>query len=102
MTKQEPVKTFWVCACRPEAGSHIKQPWQQSCQECGKSQMDLKEIVVPSGLGGVFAVEIQHIDRDQARVKVINNSNGFGALPPFQVSLTAIQPRWNKTDARSL
>lgn len=102
MAKQQPVKTFWVCACSPNAGRHIKQPWQQSCEECGKSQTDLREIVVPSGLGGVFAVEVQYADRDQARLKVINNSNGFGALPPFHVPLTDLTPRWNKTGARSL
>ena len=85
---------FWTCACDRTCGDHIINGVYCACVYCGKTRSDLKEIVVPSGLGGVFSVEILDVEAGKATVKVVKNNNGFDQLPPFKVALKDIAPRW--------
>ena len=63
-------------------------------QEFKENRYDLKEIVVPSGLGGVFIVQILEVLDGKARVKVVNNQSGSNNMPPFTVKFADIAPRW--------
>ena len=58
--------------------------------------MTLQEIVVPSGLGGVFTVEILEVGDARAKVKVVGKTGGFDQMPPFDVALKDIAPRWKR------
>ena len=85
---------FWTCDCDRTTGGHIIDGLYSTCVYCGKHRHELKEIVVPSGLGGVFCVEILSVEEDCAKVKVVKSSNGFDALPPFTAPFKDIAPRW--------
>ncbi len=90
---------FWTCGCDRTTGGHIIAGLYSACVYCGKNRSALKEIVVPSGLGGVFAVEILEVGDARAKVQVVDQSNGFNQLPPFTVALADLAPRW-KTKAQ--
>ena len=49
---------FWTCDCDRTTGGHIVAGLYAACVFCGKHRSALKEIVVPSGMGGVFALKI--------------------------------------------
>lgn len=85
---------FWTCDCDRTTGGHIIAGHYSACAYCGKARAGLKEIVVPSGLGGVFAVKILEVGDARAKVQVVGNANGFDQLPPFDVALKDIAPRW--------
>lgn len=85
---------YWICGCNPTTGDHIIDGHYSACVYCGKNRYDLKEIVVPSGLGGVFTVQILDVLDGKARVKVVNNHSGFNNMPPFTVEFAKIAPRW--------
>lgn len=87
---------FWTCDCDRTTGGHIIAGHYSACVYCGKTRASLKEIVVPSGLGGVFTVEILEVGDARAKVQVVGNANGFDRLPPFDVALKDIAPRWNR------
>lgn len=42
---------YGICGCNPTTGEHIIDGHYSACVNCGKNRYDLKEIVVPSGLG---------------------------------------------------
>lgn len=85
---------FWTCDCDRTTGGHIIAGLYSACVFCGKHRSALKEIVVPSGMGGVFAVEILEVGEARAIVQVVGNANGFDQLAPFTVALKDIAPRW--------
>ena len=87
---------FWTCNCERTTGFHIIHGLYSHCVFCGTNRHDLKEIVVPSGMGGVFTVKIISIAPDCAMVKVVGNTNGFDALPPFTVPFKDVTPRWKR------
>ena len=92
----EPLE-LWVCDCDRTTGHHIIDALYSTCVYCKRSRWDLKEIVVPSGMGGVFSVKILGLKTKHATVKVVRNSNGFEALPPFSVPFKDIAPRWKRS-----
>lgn len=89
---------FWTCDCDRTTGGHIIAGHYSACVNCGNTRASLKEIVVPSGLGGVFAVEILEVGDARAKVQVVNTANGFDQLPPFTVALKDIAPRWKREE----
>ena len=88
---------FWVCGCATDNGEHICDDLYSACVFCDQRKSDCAEIVVPSGMGGVFSVAILERVVTRARVKVINNSNGFDALAPFWVAVSDIERRTRRT-----
>ena len=100
MAKTPTPREYWTCDCPRTCGEHIINGLYSACVYCGKSRYDLKEIVVPSGLGGVFNVDILDVEDGKATVKVVKNGNGFDALPPFKVALKDIAPRWKTGGAQ--
>lgn len=101
MNTQQETIGFWPCGCDQTSGSHIKSTSLAFCPGCNKRRDDLKETVVPSGMGGVFVVDILAVKEGRATVKVAKNSNGFDALPPFSVPLQDISPRWMQKTSRT-
>ena len=89
MTKSK----YWVCGCATDNGEHLTEDHYSACVWCGARKSDCKEIVVPSGLGGVFSVVILETVDTRARVQTVNNSCGFDALPPFWVEQDTIERR---------
>jgi hypothetical protein len=87
---------FWTCSCDRTTGGHIIAGHYSACVYCSKTRAQLKEIVVPSGLGGMFSVEILEVGDARAKVQVVSNANGFDQLPPFDVALKDIAPRWKR------
>ena len=87
MTKSK----YWVCGCATDNGEYLIEDQYSACVFCGARKSDCKEIVVPSGLGGVWDVAILEVADTRARVKVIKNLNGFNAMPPFWVEHNTIK-----------
>lgn len=86
---------FWVCGCTSNNGEHIIENLYSACIYCGKHKSEARDIVVPSGMGGVFSVAIMERLPKGCLVKVIDKANGFDRLPPFTVTFENIAPRWN-------
>jgi hypothetical protein len=87
---------FWVCGCSSANGEHIVQSDYTGCIYCDAFKSDCSEIVVPSGLGGVFQVQLLGIVGDGCRVQVINSQHGFNAMTPFVVPFEKIERRSRK------
>ena len=85
---------IWVCGCTDrENGEHIIEAHYSACAFCKSRRADCKEIVVPSGLGGVFSVKILEIQKGQCLVKTVNNPCGFDDMPPFLAPFRDIERR---------
>ncbi|MCQ0090226.1 MULTISPECIES: hypothetical protein [Rhodobacterales] len=84
---------FWVCGCATANGEHINEDHSRACRYCDARKQDCSEIVVPSGLGGVFTVSILEVEDDRARVTTTGNSGDFDDMPPFWVSTSKIERR---------
>ena len=69
--KYKPPK-FWTCDCDRTTGGHIIDGLYSTCDYCGKHRHELKEIAVPSGLGGVFCVEILSVEDDCAKGRPVS------------------------------
>lgn len=87
---------FWVCGCESANGGHIIQSDYTGCIYCGDFKSDCAEIVVPSGLGGVFQVQLLEAVENGCRVQVINSQHGFNATKPFVVPFEKIERRTRK------
>lgn len=87
---------FWVCGCTSANGEHINEADYTGCVFCGQHKSDCAEIVVPSGLGGVFQVQLLEALKDGCRVQVVNSQHGFNAMKPFVVPFEQIERRTRK------
>lgn len=92
---------FCSCDCDPTTGGHIIAGSYCACVYCDKRRSDLKDIIVPSGMGGVLSVKILDVEDACATVKVVNKANGFDQLAPFKVALKDIAPRWKQKTGAS-
>lgn len=87
---------YWVCGCPPETGEHIIAAHYSACVYCTARKYDCAEITVPSGLGGVFEVQIIEHTAEGCKVQVINSQHGFNAMSPFFVKAQEVKRRARK------
>lgn len=87
----------WPCDCNPRVGGHIVDGRYTCCVHCQRHRADLAKIVVPSGMGGVFRVEILDVTDTGCLVRNRGNSDDRDQRPPYRVAFESIEPRWKDT-----
>lgn len=87
-------RKYWVCGCASNLGEHINAGHYSACIFCGKRRFDCEQILVPSGLGGVFSVEILDVLEEGCQVQNAGNCEDFDEALPYFVPFEKIRPQW--------